>query len=665
MSKLLDRIESPEDLRGLDLPALRQLAQELREEIVETVSVTGGHLGANLGAIEITLALHSVLHTPRDKIIWDVGHQAYAHKILTGRRQVFRTLRQYGGISGFPRRSESPHDAFGTAHAGTSISAALGYCIARDRRGERYAVVTVTGDGALTAGMAFEALNHAGQLKTDLVVILNDNKMSIAPNVGALSEYLTRLRVEPTLQRAKDDLERLLSRIPGIGESVVRVAEHVKDTVRHLLVPGAFFEELGWKYYGPIDGHHIGLLQKVLREAIAQGGPVIIHAITEKGRGYTPAEKDPGRLHAVHGKGPVVISPRSRWPAVPGEKDGRGDAASPAGRNLIPLPPASPAPSTNAPTYSKVFGRTLLEMARQDPRIIAITAAMPDGTGLDEFARELPGQFLDVGIAEQHAVTLAAGLACGGMRPVAAIYSTFLQRAYDQVIHDVCIQDLPVVLALDRAGLVGDDGPTHHGAFDIAYLRTVPNLVVMAPKDEQELRHMLKTALLREGPTALRYPRGKGVGVPLTPPEALPIGRGELLRDGTDVAFVALGPLVYRALEAAAWLGQHGISAAVVNARFVKPLDAELILSVARRTGRVVTVEDGARAGGFGSAVLELLADAGLTGVRVRRLGLPDAFIDHGPVDVLHEEVGLGLGSLVATAAEMVEVAAERVSGGA
>ncbi|HEX6972415.1 MAG TPA: 1-deoxy-D-xylulose-5-phosphate synthase [Limnochordia bacterium] len=628
MSRLLDQIRSPKDLRRLSVEQLRQLARELRAEIVSVVTQTGGHLGATLGAIEITLALHSVLDTPKDKLIWDVGHQAYAHKILTGRREVFPTLRQFGGISGFPRRGESEYDAFGTAHAGTSISAALGYALARDRKGERYAVVTVTGDGALTAGMAFEALNHAGQLGTDLVVILNDNKMSIAPNVGALSAYLTRLRMAPKLSRARDDLEALLARIPAIGGPVRKAADRLKEALKHLVVPGAFFEELGFRYYGPIDGHDIGLLRHVVREAIGRGGPVVIHALTEKGRGYAPAEADPGRLHAVPKKS-----------AAPAKASSSAEKAAQEG----------------APSYSKVFGRTLIEFARRDDRIVAITAAMPDGTGLDEFAQAFPDRFFDVGIAEQHAVTFAAGLACAGMRPVCAIYSTFLQRAYDQVIHDVCIQELPVTFAIDRAGLVGEDGPTHHGAFDLAYLRTVPNLILMAPKDENELRRMLLTALQHGGPAALRYPRGRGRGVICDPePEPLPIGQAELVRQGRDLALIAVGPLVAAALEAAEQLAADGIAAAVVNARFVKPLDEGLLLRVARETGALLTIEDGSLAGGFGSAVLELLADSGLAGVRVRRIGIPDRFIDHGTVDQLHRLCGLSPEQIADAGREML-----------
>ncbi|HLS91533.1 MAG TPA: 1-deoxy-D-xylulose-5-phosphate synthase [Limnochordia bacterium] len=594
MPRILDGIASPKDLKGLDTQALTQLAKEIREEIVATVSVTGGHLGASLGVVELTLALHSVLDAPRDKIIWDVGHQAYPHKLVTGRKDRFRTLRQAGGISGFPRIAESEYDAFGVGHAGTSISAALGYAIARDRKGEEGAVVAVIGDGALTAGMAFEALNHAGDLGIDLVVIINDNEMSISPNVGALSAYLTRLRMDQTIRRARSDLEAVIKKIPGIGEPMVKSAERLKDTLIHMVTPGSLFEALGFSYYGPIDGHNIPLLQRVIRDAVARRGPVVIHAVTEKGRGYRPAELDPGKMHAMK---PVTAS------APKGPK---------------------------APTYSAIVGKTVVEMAKADPRIVGITAAMPEGTGLAALADACPDQFFDVGIAEQHAVTLAAGLACGGMRPVVAIYSTFLQRAYDQVIHDVCLQNLPVTFAIDRAGLVGDDGATHQGLYDLAYLRAVPNMVIMAPKDENELRHMLKTAVEWPGPAAVRYPRGSGYGVPLDQTlKTLPIGEAEILQHGDDVVLLALGSMVMPALEAARMLAQDGVRATVVNARFCKPLDKKCILTLAARVGLIVTIEEHVLAGGFGSAVLECLEEAGLFNVRVKRLGVPDRVIEH------------------------------------
>lgn len=621
MANLLDRINSPQDLKALSLAELQELAAEIRARIIETVSKNGGHLGPNLGVVELTLALHTVLDSPRDKLIWDVGHQSYPHKLVTGRRDRFHTLRQYGGISGFPRLCESPHDAFGTAHAGTSISAALGYAIARDRRGEDYAVVAVLGDGAFTAGMAFEALNHAGDLGTALVVVLNDNEMSIAPNVGAVAEYLTRLRTDHTIYRARQDLEALLSRIPAIGTSMVKVAERLTDTLRQLLVPGRLFEELGFSYYGPIDGHNIALLQRVLREAIARRKPVVIHVATEKGRGYKPAEQDPSRLHALKPSSEVAAAGTAK----------------------------------KAPSYSQVAADTLIELAREDDRIITITAAMPDGTGLDRFQKVFPDRMLDVGIAEQHAVTLAAGLACGGMKPVVAIYSTFLQRAYDQVIHDVCLQNLDVTFCVDRAGLVGDDGATHHGSFDLAYLRPIPNVVLMAPKDESELRDMVRTALEYPGPAFVRYPRGSGRGVPIDrPPQILPLARAETLRTGNDVAIIAVGPWAYNALEAAERLSARGVEATVINARFIKPLDEATILAAAAATRRVVTVEEGVLAGGFGSAVLELIADHGLADVRVRRLGLPDRFVEHGPIPRLQQDCGLSTEAIVEAALALV-----------
>lgn len=619
MSSLLDRINSPQDLKQLSLSELKVVAEEIRSRIVDTVSVNGGHLGPNLGVVELTLAIHTVLDSPRDKVVWDVGHQAYPHKLITGRRDDFHTLRQYGGISGFPRLVESAHDAFGTAHAGTSISAALGYAVARDKRGEDHAVVAVMGDGAFTAGMAFEAMNHAGDLGTPLVVILNDNEMSIAPNVGAFSEYLTRLRTDRTIHRARSDMEALMNRIPAIGSSMLKASERLTDTLRQLLVPGAFFEELGFSYYGPIDGHNIPLLQRVLREAIGRSRPVVIHVSTEKGRGYKPAENDPGKLHALRPAAAPTIKPQK----------------------------------PEAPSYSAVFADTLVKLAQGDDRIIAITAAMPEGTGLDRFQKVFPDRMLDVGIAEQHAVTLAGGLACGGSKPVVALYSTFLQRAYDQVIHDICLQNLDVTFCIDRAGLVGDDGPTHHGCYDVSYLRAIPNAVIMAPKDEAELQNMIKTAIDYRGPAFVRYPRGNGKGVPMDhDPTSLPIGRAELMRDGGDIGIVALGPWVYEALEAAQSLSEHGVEAAVLNARFAKPLDKEAILSLAQTTGRLITVEEGSLPGGFGSAVLELLADAGMSHVTVHRMGIPDKFIDHGAVPLLYADCGLTREHIVKVALE-------------
>lgn len=635
MGRILETIDGPEVLKGLSLKQLRQLAAEIREELVETVSQTGGHLGPNLGVVELTLALHSVLESPRDRIVWDVGHQAYVHKLLTGRRDRFRTLRQEGGLSGFTRRSESPHDAFGAGHASTAVSAALGMALARDARGETYSVVAVVGDGALTGGMAYEALNNAGTLGTDLVVILNDNEMSIAPNVGAIARYLTRLRLAPGARRAKEDVERLLAQIPGLGEPMLRVGGRMKDSLKYLLLPGTLFEELGFSYYGPLDGHDIPTLQSTLRDAISHGGPVLIHVVTQKGKGYRPAEENPA---AYHGLGPFT----PYWKA---EK----------------VEPASAAERPKPPSYAKIFASTLISMARRDPRVVAITAAMPDGTGLTAFQKAFPDRFFDVGIAEQHAVTMAAGMSTAGLRPVVAIYSTFLQRAYDQVIHDVCVQNLPVTFALDRAGLVGEDGPTHHGVFDVAYLRCIPNLTVMAPKDGAELQAMLATALSLEGPAAIRYPKGTcplplGTVLDLDRvPPPLEVGRAELVRSGNDVAILALGTMVGPALEAAQTLEAEGLQAAVLNARFVKPLDEERILELARRVGRLVTVEDGVRMGGFGSAVLELLADHQVP-ARVVRLGVEDRFVEHGTQASLRAQQGLSADAIAAAARQLVKV---------
>ncbi len=609
MTRLLSRINSPEDLQPLSIAQLQQLAREIRQEIIETVAANGGHLAPNLGVVELTLALHRVFRAPEDKIVWDVGHQCYAHKLLTGRREEFRTLRKFGGISGFPRPQESPYDAFATGHSSTSISAALGMALARDLQKKKYAVVAVIGDGAMTAGMAFEALNHAGHIQRDLIVVLNDNEMSIARNVGALSRYLTRLRTEPMYSRSKEEIEQLLKKIPAIGPAVVKAVERLKDSLKYLVVPGMFFEELGFKYLGPINGHNIPEMLAVFEQARTGRGPVLVHVITQKGKGYPPAEEKADKFHGI---GPFSV------------ETGKSAAG------------ASP------PTYTEVFGETLIQLARQDEKIVAITAAMPSGTGLSKFARLFPERFFDVGIAEQHAVTLGAGLASGGLKPVVAIYSTFLQRAYDQVLHDVCLQKLPVTFAIDRGGLVGDDGPTHHGVFDYAYLRSIPNMVVMAPKDEDELRHMLKTALDHHGPAAVRYPRDKGTGCPLTgEPEQLPLGRAQTLRDGCDVALVAIGSMVKVAQEAAELLAEHGVDAAVINARFVKPLDEECLTRYALKTRLMITMEEHVLAGGFGSAVLEALERRQVYNCPLFRLGIGDTFVEHGSRDILLAQQGL------------------------
>jgi 1-deoxy-D-xylulose-5-phosphate synthase len=603
---VLDRVNSPADLRALSRDQLPGLAEEIRARLIGTVSHTGGHLAASLGAVEIAIAVHYVFNTPRDKIIWDVGHQTYAHKLLTGRKDRFDTLRQAGGISGFPRRTESEYDTFDTGHGSTAIAAALGMAKARDLDAADHSVAAVVGDGAMTGGMAFEALNLAGHLKTPLIVILNDNQMSIGRNVGALAGYLSRVRLDPHYVRAKSDFESIVSRVP-LGESLIHAVERFKDGIKHLLIPGMLFEELGFTYLGPIDGHDLPVILDTLEHARGLARPVLIHCITQKGRGYVPAENDAAKWHRTGAFDIETGEPRS---------------------------------SSSGLSFTRVFGKSLAEAAERDPRIVAITAAMKEGTGLTEFADRFPTRFFDVGMAEQTAVTFAAGLAADGMRPVVAIYSTFLQRGYDQIVHDVALPRLPVTLALDRAGLVGEDGPTHHGAFDLCYLRHVPGLVVMAPKDLRELAAMLRTALELGAPAAIRYPRGEGANPPEGEVEALDVGKAESLRAGEVVAIIAVGTMVEPALAAAGLLSARGIEAAVANARFVKPLDEELISELARRCGRVVTVEENAVAGGFGSAVEEMLQRGGIT-VPVLSLGLPDRFIEHGRREQLLAEIGL------------------------
>ncbi len=599
MTRLLDAIDSPQDLRKLDVGELEMLAEELRDEIIRVVSRTGGHLAPSLGVVELTLALHYVFDSPRDRIVWDVGHQSYAHKLLTGRRERFQTLRQYGGISGFPRREESPHDSFGTGHASTSISAALGMACSPKFAEEGRRAIAVIGDGSLTAGLAFEGLNQAGHLKRDLIVVVNDNRMSISKNVGALSQYLTRLRTAPTYHRLESEVWEIMGKIPAIGEKARDLASRALEGMRGVFVPGVLFEELGFKYYGPLDGHNVGLLIEAFERVKHIEGPLLLHVITTKGKGYQPAEEDASRFHGLGSFDKATGSLKAKPKAI---------------------------------SYTEAFGRTLVSLADEDEKIVAITAAMPAGTGLAHFAKTYPERFFDVGIAEQHAVTFAAGLATEGMKPVVALYSSFLQRAYDQVIHDACLQNLPVRFMIDRGGIVGDDGPTHHGVFDFSFLRTVPNLVLASPKDENELAAMVCTALkYDDGPFAVRYPRGAGLGVRMDfRPATLPIGKAERLRSGTDVCLLAIGSMVATALEAADRLAEDGIYASVVNARFVKPLDRDLILEEAVRTGHIVTVEENAVAGGFGAAVMELLQAEGVYGVRVRSLGIPDEFLEHG-----------------------------------
>lgn len=625
MTAILEAINGPADLKRLDEHELTALAEELRRTIIDTVAKTGGHLASSLGVVELTIALHRVFDSPRDKIIWDVGHQTYAHKLLTGRLRQFGTLRQYGGLSGFPKRSESAHDIFETGHSSTSISAALGMAIARDMAGGDWQVVAVIGDGSLTGGMAFEGLNQAGQLGSDLIVVLNDNSMSISRNVGALSDYLSRLRAAPRYYRLKADIKGALSGIPRVGPSVAKAVERVKDSVRYLMVPGGIFEELGFTYLGPINGHNLQLLEEVLHNAKQIKGPVLVHVATQKGRGYAHAEEDPCRFH---GPGPFEV-----------------ETGAIHERSALP-------------TYSAVFGNALSELAAADERIVAITAAMTEGTGLIPFAEQFPRRLFDVGIAEQHAVTFAAGLAAAGLRPVVAIYSTFLQRGFDQVLHDVCLQNLPVTLAVDRAGIVGEDGQTHQGLYDFAYLRVMPNITVMAPADEHELRDMLEFALALPGPASLRYPRGVVSGQPpLSERAELVLGRAEVMRPGDNLAIIAIGNMVRPALAAAELLAGDGIFARVINARFVKPIDRATIVAAARETGRVLTVEEHVHPGGFGSAVLESLADAGLCGdggPRVRCLAVPDTIVPHGASALFREQFGLTASGIADAARELM-----------
>jgi len=621
MGALLEKISGPDDVKSLPMGDLPVLAQEIREEMIRVLSGIGGHFGGGLGVVELTLALHRIFDTSRDRIVWDVGHQAYPHKMLTGRLAALPTIRQWNGLCGFPKREESPHDAFSAGHAGTSVSAALGMVEARDVLGDSYHVIAVIGDGSLTAGMAMEALNQAGARKKKLLVILNDNNLSISENVGALSSYLARISADPVIDEMKRKTGALLRDIPVIGDQMAKFARVAHGQVVGMISPpGQWFEEIGLSYVGPIDGHDLPFLIETLAAVKERPGPVLLHVRTVKGKGYAPAEKSP---IAFHGVGPFDPETGAFW-----KKSG------------------------GLPTYTKVFGQSLIEMAREMPELFAITAAMPEGTGLSDFSKLFPERFVDVGIAEQHAVTLAGGMAAQGLRPVVAIYSTFLQRAYDQVVHDICLQNLPVLFALDRGGLVGEDGPTHHGVFDISYLRHIPNMTLMAPKDENELRKMLWTALHLPGPVAVRYPRGEALGVPIDPGfSALPVGKAEMLRDGHDMIFLAYGSMVSVAMEASRILVEDGIDAGVVNMRFAKPLDTELLSELSRQTSLLVTVEEGSVMGGFGSAVLEWLSASDLLSrVRVRMVGIPDHYVEHGAPAILRESVGL-------TAPQLAELA--------
>jgi len=625
MGNLLKQIQNPSDLRRLPLSDLTPLAEEVREEIVQAVSKVGGHLASSLGVVELTLALHYVFDTPRDRIVWDVGHQTYAHKLITGRRENFRTLRQSGGICGFPRREESPYDAFGTGHSGTSISAALGMAQARCLRGEDFKVIAVIGDGSMTAGEAFEGLNQAGAMEKDLIVILNDNELSISPNVGALSSYLNRLMTGQFATHFREEIKGFLRKIPGIGSSALKWARYAEESLKGFFLPGLLFEELGFKYVGPLPGHKIESLIENFRNIKQLPGPILVHVLTTKGKGYPPAEKDPVTFHGV---GPFFAE--------------TGEIRKPKGGCL---------------SYTEAFGQTMVKLARKIPCLVGITAAMPQGTGLEGFAAEFPDRFFDVGIAEQHGITFAAGLAVEGFIPVVAIYSTFMQRAYDQILHDVCLQNLPVVLALDRGGIVGADGSTHQGLFDFSYLRHIPNLVVMAPKDENELQHMLKTAICCGRPASLRYPRGSGwCGFLDEEAKEIPVGKAEVIRQGKDLILLAVGSTVKAAMEAASRLQNWEIDSTVVNARFVKPLDEELILSLVSECRRLITVEENALQGGFGSAVLELLEEKGITGVEVKRLGVPDVFVEHGSQDFLRHKYGIDAESIVRAGVELLKM---------
>lgn len=620
---LLDNINYPADLKQLAQSELPRVADEIRKEIVDVVSHNGGHLASSLGAVELAIAIHYVFDAPKDKIIWDVGHQAYAHKILTGRKEQFHTLRKHQGISGFTRMSESVYDAFTTGHSSTSISAGLGMACAKRLKNDKSNVVAVIGDGSMTAGVAYEGLNQAGDIHKNLIVILNDNDMSIAPNVGALSSFLSRTLSAKKLQELRKELGEFLKSLPKIGDDIYQFAKRSEESFKTFITPGMLFEAFNFEYFGPINGHRLNHLIDILNNIKYLDEPVLLHVTTTKGKGYPPAEKNPIYFHGI---GCFEVE--------------SGNCISE--KNTIP-------------TYTEVFGDSMVKLAEENHQIIAVTAAMPEGTGLAKFAEIFPDRFFDVGIAEQHGVIFAAGLAAEGLKPVIAIYSTFLQRAYDQVVHDVCIENLPVVFAIDRGGIVGEDGPTHHGAFDFSFLRSLPNMVIMAPKDENELCRMLKTAIAHPGPISIRYPRGSATGVPIeTETEPLSIGKAEILRKGNDILILAIGSTVQEALVAHEKLFEQGISACIVNSRFVKPLDTDLIASLARNTPLIITIEDHARQGGFGSAVLECLADEGVSGFKLERLGLPDAFIEHGPQNFLRSKYGIDASAIEKSAQKLL-----------
>jgi 1-deoxy-D-xylulose-5-phosphate synthase len=611
----LEKINSPDDLKRLTIPEFITLSDEIRKLIIDVVSKTGGHLSSSLGVVELTIALHHIFDTPSDKIIWDVGHQCYAHKILTGRRDQFGTLRQDNGISGFPSRKESVYDVFNTGHASNSISIAVGLAEAKRKLNQPHKIISVIGDGSLTGGMSFEALNHAGDLKSDIIVILNDNEMSISKNIGALSSYLNRIMTGEFVSNAREEIKRMLKNLPALGDTVYKAAKHIEESVKGFVTPGIIFEQLGFQYFGPVDGHNFNYLIETLRNIKRLKGPILVHVVTKKGRGYTHAEDDPARFHGISTFEVETGSPTKNGP----------------------------------PTYTDIFGDTIMQLAEQDNKIVAITAAMGLGTGLENFSQRFPDRFYDIGIAEQHGVTFAAALALGGLKPFVAIYSTFLQRAYDQIILDVCLQELPVVFAVDRSGIVGQDGPTHHGVFDLTYFRHIPNIILMAPKDGNELKQMLYSAYLYNKPAAIRYPRGEAQGViPDKDFIEIPIGKWEKLKEGNDIAIIACGNTVYPSLSAAAELAEEGIQCTIINGRFIKPMDINMLIDIAASIKRILTVEENTVIGGFGSGVMEILSEEKLDAV-VRRIGVPDSFLPHGSQGVLRKMVGISTEGIKST----------------
>ncbi len=618
MEPLLPGIQSPNDIKNFDIPQLSQLSKEIRETIISTVSNTGGHLAPSLGVVELTLVLHHLFNTPEDKIVWDVGHQAYAHKLITGRYDRFHTIRQYNGLSGFPKISESEYDAFGVGHASTAISAAYGMACARDVNGDDYKVIAIVGDGALTGGLSYEGLNNAGANLKDFILIVNDNSMSISPNVGALSHYLTNIISNPLYNRLKSEIWDITGRMSTMGSHIRRAVKRFQDGLKSVFVPGMLFEQLGFRYFGPVDGHNIASMVRLFNEVKKLNGPIVVHVLTKKGKGFAPAEENASVFHGL----------------------GRFDPKT--GEILK---------KSNVPTFTQVFGKSLVKLAEYDKRIVSISGAMAIGTGLSEFAKKFPDRFFDVGIAESHAVTFAAGLATRNLKPVVAIYSSFMQRGYDQIIHDVALQNLPVVFALDRAGIVGDDGPTHHGVFDLAFLRTVPGLTIMVPADEEELRHMLKTSFEIDGPVALRYPRGGAEGVEMTEAfEAIPVGKSQVLQNGADLAIVALGPMVYRALEAAEILRiEDKLTVEVINARFLKPFDSEMLKRVASNFKLLLSVEEGTLKGGLGSEIAEFILDNKFNHLEFIRCGISDDFVEQGERGLLLEKTGLDASGIVDT----------------